>query len=235
MKNFKAFLIIIFLSLSNLIADTGVGISEVGTLSSIPANLSLDSKTIDIGTHLPGDSFSSYFIVKNDSGITSVLNGNITESSAWITSLNPASFSLQYNETDTIFFSGNFPTAPDSFSTLILITSNSGSDSVLVTGKLEATGLYGESLIPSKFFLRQNYPNPFNPYTTIDFGLSKSTFVNLEVYNSIGQKVTTLINENMNTGSYKVKFDASNLSSGIYYYKIQAGENVSVKKMLLIQ
>lgn len=97
------------------------------------------------------------------------------------------------------------------------------------------TGIEDENTSPVGYFLNQNYPNPFNPSTEISFSLAKSSFVTLEVYNSLGQKVAALINDKMNPGSYKVKFNASNLSSGIYYYKIQAGEFHSVKKMLLLQ
>jgi hypothetical protein len=96
-------------------------------------------------------------------------------------------------------------------------------------------GIEDENTTPVGYRLNQNYPNPFNPSTDISFSLAKSSFVILEVYNSLGQKVAVLINNKMNPGSYKVKFNASNLSSGIYYYKIQAGDFQSVKKMLLLQ
>jgi hypothetical protein len=96
-------------------------------------------------------------------------------------------------------------------------------------------GIEDENTTPVEYRLNQNYPNPFNPTTDISFSLAKSSFVILEVYNSLGQKVAVLINNKMNPGSYKVKFNASNLSSGIYYYKIQAGDFQSVKKMLLLQ
>ncbi len=97
------------------------------------------------------------------------------------------------------------------------------------------TGIEDENTTHVGYRLNQNYPNPFNPSTEISFSLAKSSFVIMEIYNSLGQKVAALINNKMNSGSYKVKFNASNLSSGIYYYKIQAGEFQSVKKMLLLQ
>ncbi len=97
------------------------------------------------------------------------------------------------------------------------------------------TGIEDENTTLVEYELGQNYPNPFNPVTKMNFSLSKSSFVTLEVYNSLGQKVTTLINNKLNSGSYKVKFNGSKLSSGIYYYKIQAGEFHSVMKMLLLQ
>ena len=92
-----------------------------------------------------------------------------------------------------------------------------------------------KTIVPIGYSLHQNYPNPFNPVTEISFNLAKSSFVSLEIYNSLGQKVVTLINNKMNIGNHKIMFNASDLSSGIYYYKIQAGEFQAVKKMLLLQ
>jgi len=81
--------------------------------------------------------------------------------------------------------------------------------------------------------LYSNYPNPFNPTTQISYQLPKDEFVNLVVYNSLGQLISTLVNQHQTSGKYSVKFDATSLPSGVYIYKIQAGEFSSVKKMLL--
>jgi hypothetical protein len=97
------------------------------------------------------------------------------------------------------------------------------------------TGIEETNTAPVGYMLQQNYPNPFNPGTEISFSLAKSSFVTLEIYNSLGQKVATLINNEMNSGSHKIKFNASDLSSGVYYYKIDAGEFQAVKKMLVLQ
>jgi hypothetical protein len=97
------------------------------------------------------------------------------------------------------------------------------------------TGIEEKNTTPVDYGLNQNYPNPFNPVTTISYSLSKSSFVTLEVYNSLGQKIATLVKNKMNPGSYSAKFNASNLPSGIYYYKIQAADFQLVKKMLLLQ
>ena len=88
---------------------------------------------------------------------------------------------------------------------------------------------------PQKFILQQNYPNPFNPKTTIDFDIPKTSEVKIEVYNVAGQKVQTLLNKQMSAGNHQVEFNAENLSSGIYFYHIQAGEFQDVKKMVLIK
>jgi hypothetical protein len=89
--------------------------------------------------------------------------------------------------------------------------------------------------VPSKFDLKQNYPNPFNPSTTIAFDLPKDEFVNLTVYNSVGQEVAVLVNENTKAGSYDIKFDATNLPSGVYLYRLSAGSFTKSVKMSLIK
>ena len=90
-------------------------------------------------------------------------------------------------------------------------------------------------IIPAEFALLQNYPNPFNPTTTINFELPISSYVNISVYNSIGEKVSTIVNETLEAGRYSRVFDASELSTGIYFYRLTSGNNVFTKKMLLIK
>ncbi len=89
--------------------------------------------------------------------------------------------------------------------------------------------------LPHKFALEQNYPNPFNPATTINFTLGKASNVKLVVYNILGQKVATLVDSRMNPGPQSVVFDASRLATGVYFYKLEAGEFNQVKKMLLLK
>lgn len=84
-----------------------------------------------------------------------------------------------------------------------------------------------------EYGLNTNYPNPFNPNTQISYQIPKYEFVNLVVYNSLGQKVAELVKEYQTKGKYSVRFNANNLPSGIYYYKLQAGEFNSIKKMIL--
>ena len=89
--------------------------------------------------------------------------------------------------------------------------------------------------IVSDFSLKQNYPNPFNPSTKIEYSIKESSNVSIVVYHLLGQKVATLVNKKMSPGNYTVDFDASNLSSGVYLYKIEAGNFVQTKKMVLIK
>ncbi len=83
--------------------------------------------------------------------------------------------------------------------------------------------------------LEQNYPNPFNPKTIINYELGITNFVTLKIYDVLGNEVATLINEKQNSGSYSVNFDGANLPSGIYFYKLDAGNFSEVKKMTLLK
>ncbi len=83
--------------------------------------------------------------------------------------------------------------------------------------------------------LEQNYPNPFNPTTVIKYQLANPGFVTISVYNMLGMEIAKLVNEEKSAGEYEVEFDASNLSSGIYFYRLQAGSFVETKKMLLLK
>jgi hypothetical protein len=85
------------------------------------------------------------------------------------------------------------------------------------------------------FNLSSNYPNPFNPTTTISYQLPKSGWVTIKVYDILGNEVKTLVNENKSPGSYTVNFDAGRLSSGVYIYRIAAGEYTAARKMMLIK
>jgi hypothetical protein len=94
--------------------------------------------------------------------------------------------------------------------------------------------------IPYKFTLSQNYPNPFNPTTTIEYSIpqnndGQSLSVQLKIYNSIGSEVTKLVNKEQQPGNYKVTFNGANLTSGIYFYRLKAGNFNSVKKLLLLK
>ncbi len=89
--------------------------------------------------------------------------------------------------------------------------------------------------IPIKFNLYQNYPNPFNPVSNIKFDIAKNSNVKLVVYDLLGREVKTLVNEFTQAGQYEVKFDGSNLASGTYFFKIEAGDFTDVKKMILVK
>ncbi len=92
-----------------------------------------------------------------------------------------------------------------------------------------------EGFAPESFSLSQNFPNPFNPSTKITFELKEAAITSLAIYNVLGQKVATLVNQDLQAGKYTYNFDASRLSSGVYFYTLESGKNVSTKKMMLIK
>ncbi|HEY6953258.1 MAG TPA: T9SS type A sorting domain-containing protein, partial [Bacteroidota bacterium] len=109
-------------------------------------------------------------------------------------------------------------------------------DGLYVLTRSGATGVAAQrTQQPSMYALFQNYPNPFNPTTTIRFSIGKLSMVNLKIYDLLGREVETLVNGAQTPGSHEVKFDASRLSSGIYFYQLQAGSFSATKKLLLLK
>jgi hypothetical protein len=102
-------------------------------------------------------------------------------------------------------------------------------------GTISSSGSLAYFGIPTTFEMSQNYPNPFNPKTIINYELPITNFVTLDIYNSIGQKVSTLVDEKQSAGSYEATWDASDFSSGVYYYVIKAGDFREVRKMVLLR
>jgi hypothetical protein len=89
--------------------------------------------------------------------------------------------------------------------------------------------------VPNRFALEQNYPNPFNPSTTIKYDLPKTSYVKLIMFDALGKQVRTLVNEEKSAGSYIVELNASNLPSGVYFYRIQTGDFIQTKKLILMR
>ncbi|HCY76632.1 MAG TPA: hypothetical protein DHV28_12000 [Ignavibacteriales bacterium] len=95
------------------------------------------------------------------------------------------------------------------------------------------TSVDNENTVVDNYYLQQNYPNPFNPSTKINYGLRKSGNVEITVYNVLGNKVATLVNGYKSAGKHSVDFNASNIASGIYFYKISTPDFIQTKKMIL--
>lgn len=131
------------------------------------------------------------------------------------------------NDANNQLFTFNFTKQPNA------VTFDPNANIVLKQG----TTLLGVETVsnetPSKFALKQNYPNPFNPVTNINFEIPKESFVKITVYDNLGRVMNILANEKYNAGSYSVSFDASKLSSGLYFYKLEAGNFVETKSMIL--
>ncbi|MGH2574695.1 MAG: M14 family zinc carboxypeptidase [Ignavibacteria bacterium] len=100
---------------------------------------------------------------------------------------------------------------------------------------LGVTGISGNNQIPYRYALEQNYPNPFNPTTTINYQLPKQSFVSIKVFDMLGREAAVLVNSKMDAGYHDVTFDGTNFASGLYFYKIEAGEFIETKKMILVK
>ena len=92
-----------------------------------------------------------------------------------------------------------------------------------------------ENNLLNSFYLKQNYPNPFNPITKIKYSIANSGFVSLIVYDVLGNQVATLENKVKPVGSYDINWNAENLTSGVYFYGMKAGDYVNIKKMVLLR
>ena len=90
-------------------------------------------------------------------------------------------------------------------------------------------------LEPSNWELDQNYPNPFNGTTTISYSIPKSCYVTIEVYDVLGKKISKLVDDGKSAGSYKIEFDGSKYTSGVYFYRMQAGDYIETKKLILLK
>jgi hypothetical protein len=102
-----------------------------------------------------------------------------------------------------------------------------------IGGPTEVESISNE--IPTEYSLEQNYPNPFNPSTTISFSIPEVSFVTLKVFNSLGEEIETLVTKQLSAGSYKYDWNAINLPSGVYFYKLQTEKFVETKKMILLK
>nr|MDA3861935.1 T9SS type A sorting domain-containing protein [Melioribacteraceae bacterium] len=100
---------------------------------------------------------------------------------------------------------------------------------------ISATDVNGDNTIPNEFALSQNYPNPFNPTTIIEYSIREVSNVKLRVYDMLGREVKVLVNQEQSAGRYNIEFNAANLSSGVYFYRIEAGNFVASKKLLLLK
>ena len=89
--------------------------------------------------------------------------------------------------------------------------------------------------MPTQFELSQNYPNPFNPSTTISYSIPVSSFVTLKVFDILGNEIRSLVNEEKSEGNYEVEFNAANLPSGVYFYRLQTANFIETRKMVLMK
>jgi hypothetical protein len=108
-------------------------------------------------------------------------------------------------------------------------------DANTVTSPATGTAVENVGIAPQEFSLLQNYPNPFNPVTIIDYQLPMSSNVKLSIFNTVGREVNILVNELQRAGNHKIEWNAGNFPSGVYFYRLNAGSFVSIKKMVFIK
>jgi hypothetical protein len=199
--------------------------------------------TMDISTWDMGKVSSSLsacdtsFFVRNIGYAKDSLQVSVTEDSSLAVS--PTFFTLAPGDSQRITFTVR-PSLlpPNMYDAQVFVKSwlSIGQPSFTKTIRFEVvTGVEEQRALPIAFSLGQNYPNPFNPSTTIKYELPKSSQVSLRVYDVLGREVSVLVNEKMNAGVHEVKFEAAGLASGVYFYRIQAGEFVATKKLLLMK
>lgn len=87
--------------------------------------------------------------------------------------------------------------------------------------------------LPAEIDLRQNYPNPFNPSTTISFSIPHPAYTTLKIVNTLGQDIAVLVSDNLTPGTHSFQWNAGNIASGVYYYRLQAGDFTLTKKLIL--
>jgi len=152
----------------------------------------------------------------------------------------PIPIDLSYTDADLLTAGlGGFPVGDLNWfpSQLTTWKAQAAAEYSAIQGKLDGTtGVAAEQQeLPQGFQLQQNYPNPFNPSTEISYTIAKAGHVTLDVYNMLGQRVSTLVNGVQAANTYKVNFNASSLSSGVYFYKLSSGNNEIIKKMVLMK
>ena len=155
----------------------------------------------------------------------------------------PEGWEFMSNTVDEITYVSLFGVSPIAVKELELEFSNQTKDAV---SKIQANVIINESDVPElaeitlgdapqEFALSQNYPNPFNPSTNISYTLPKMSRVDLTIYNMLGQKVVSLVNQTQEAGSYTINWEAGNVSSGVYIYRLTAGKQTFTKRMMLIK
>lgn len=172
--------------------------------------------TISVAPTGTGTQQIAYQFVKSDKSYTIQGTANDVHSPLPATSFNGIVFALDTGNTTTALKVANVQVTMGKPLTVVGVNSD-------------------EALLPTVYSLSQNYPNPFNPTTTINFALPKSGKVTLSVYDLLGREVRTLVNGEYPAGYHKVDFNASSLASGVYFYRIDAGSYINVKKLMLLK
>jgi hypothetical protein len=189
------------------------------------------------------------------SGAFQAAMGDTNAADAFVTKLNPSGsaliystfiggnswdvgFSIAINANEDIYLTGSTESSNYPVTSGVLQTVLNGTKNAFLTKLNLSTAEFvrpNNPTAPDKFELMQNFPNPFNPSTTINYSVPKTSLVKIKVYDILGKEITTLVNEEKSAGNYSVQFIGGNLSSGIYFYRMQAGNFVGTQKLILLK
>lgn len=190
----------------------------------------LDFGLVDIGQQM-----DLPLTIRNDGTVALRLQNVSNPNSVFTHDWNPADSLILPNDSLTIMVTFT-PVDTNLIVDTLLIENNDKPLQVVLSGKGKAVvGIEDQSELPKVYALYPAYPNPFNPSTTISFDLPKTSKVTLKVFNILGEKVAVLVSRRLSAGSHSYKWDASNLASGIYLYRLQAGDYVEIRKMILMK
>ena len=227
-------------SLNNLVAtQSPLKIILSGTKN--PNQFNINAQLTRTGD-IPDNDLVIHFVVAEDlyyAGRNGIVN-HIHVMRKMLPTPDGQSFSIDLNETKNIQQTINLEPLWDADSlSVVVFVQSTGSKTVYQSETINynelVTGIHEKENIPADFVLKQNYPNPFNPTTKINWQSPVGSWQSLKVNDILGKEVATLVNEYRPAGKYEVEFDASTLSSGVYFYKLQTGSFVQTKKMILLR
>ncbi len=225
----------ITMSNTDLFAGNYNGVWRI-PLSAIPHPLlSILSSSISFGNVKVGLYKDTIITITNNGTDTLKISNMVSSRSTFTARPTIINIGPGQSFTDTLRF---MPSVVGADSALITIQSNTNSspDTIRVSGIANsATKVNHGTELPKCYALDQNYPNPFNPTTTISFNIPSKSFVTLKVYNILGQEIAMVVSEEMQAGSYTKQWNAANMSSGIYFYRLQAGTFTQTKKLVLLR
>jgi N-acetylneuraminic acid mutarotase len=182
-----------------------------------------------------GDTLIDSVMVINAGNVNLIVNS--VTSSHPLFSISPTSGVISPDSNSQFYIQFRADTLPGRQQGVLVFHHNglTSPDSIIAKADVITGIVSQDATIPRKFTLHQNYPNPFNPTTAIEFSIPKSEFVTLKIYNVLGEEVATPISERLSTGSYRYEWNASTLASGVYLYRLQAGDYVETRKMVLMK
>jgi Arylsulfotransferase (ASST)/Secretion system C-terminal sorting domain/Cep192 domain 4 len=197
-----------------------------------------DPDSLDFGNVVERDSLIKFLRIINNSDQNLVINDSFNRDSSFkVLSSLPIYIRPFATDSISILFA---PKQPKIYSDELHLRWNSNFQRIACVVKLSGTGdsstvYVNDDFSNFDFELNQNYPNPFNPNTRINYSIGEREFVSITVYDILGNEIATLVNEEKPPGKYEIDFNGENLSSGIYFYKLQAGSFIQTRKMILLR